>query len=102
MGLGPWTLTAEIELKIGDSVVSKGPYKLVVHFEEQKTWSLVVTEYFGRGYVPTKVVAKVTGTMGELLPIVENMTIKLEASGTRGKFVPDWGMSPLLAEFAAA
>lgn len=96
------TLTTEVDLKIGDSVVPKGSYKLVAHFDEQKNWSLVVAEDLGRGSVPTKVVAKTAGTIGELSEAVENMTIKLEASGTSGKFVLDWGTARLVAEFAAA
>ena len=55
----------------------------------------------GTSQVSNRKSAKVTGTMGELSRIIENMTIKLEASGTRGKFVLDWRMSRLVAEFAA-
>ena len=96
------TLTTDVDLKIGDSIVPKGSYKLVAHFDEEKNWSLVVAEDVGRGSVPTKVVAKTAGTIGELSESIENMTITLEASGTSGKFVLDWGTSRLVAEFAAA
>ncbi len=96
------TLTTDVELKLGDMTVPKGSYTLVAHFDENKQWSLVVAEGLGGDFSPTKVVAKTTGTISKLDTAVDNMTIKLEASGDKGKLVLDWGTARLTAEFSAA
>ncbi len=96
------TLTTDVDLKFGDMTVPKGSYTLVAHFDENKKWSLVVAEGLGSGFKPTKVVAKTAGTISKLDTAVENMVIKLEASGDQGKLILDWGTARLVAEFAAA
>jgi hypothetical protein len=96
------TLTTDVDLKLGESIVPKGTYTLVAHFDQDKNWSLVVAEGLGAGFEPTKVIAKTTGTMEELAEAVENMTIKLESHGSNGKLLLDWGTARLVAEFAAA
>ena len=96
------TLTTDVDLKFGDMTVPKGSYKLVAHFDENKQWSLIVAEELGGGFKPTKVVGKVAGTIAKLDAEVENMVIKLEASGDQGKLILDWGTARLTAEFSAA
>ena len=96
------TLTTDVDLKFGDMTVPKGSYTLVAHFDENKKWSLIVTEDVGGGFKPTKVVGKVAGTIAKLDAEVENMVIKLEASGDQGKLILDWGTARLTAEFSAA
>ncbi len=96
------TLTTDVDLKFGDMTVPKGSYTLVAHFDENKKWSLVVAEGLGSGFKPTKVVAKTAGTISKLDTAVENMVIKLEASGDQGKLILDWGTARLTAEFSAA
>jgi hypothetical protein len=96
------TLTTDVDLKFGTTVVPKGTYKLVAHLSENKKWSLVVAEDLGSGFKPTKVVGQVDGTIAENQTPVENMTIKLEPSGDKTKFILDWGAARLTAEFSAA
>ena len=96
------TLTTDVDLKFGDTTVPKGTYTLVAHFDENKQWSLIVAEGLDGGFRPTKVVGKAAGSISKLDAEVENMVIKLEASGTDGKLVLDWGTARLIAEFSAA
>jgi hypothetical protein len=96
------TLTTDVPLKVGGSVVPKGTYKLVAHLSADKKWSLVVAEDLGSGFKPTKVVAEAPGTITTLDQAVENMTIKLEGDGSKAKLILDWGNARLVAEFAAA
>ncbi|HJS75612.1 MAG TPA: DUF2911 domain-containing protein [Vicinamibacteria bacterium] len=96
------TLTTAVDLKFGDKVVPKGTYKLVAHLSADKKWSLVVAEDLGSGSAPTKVVGEAPGTIGKTDAPVENMTIKLEGAGNKGKFILDWGNARLTAEFTAA
>ena len=96
------TLTTDVDLKFGSTVVPKGTYKLVAHLSEDKKWSLIVAEDLGSGSKPTKVIGQAEGTIGKTDAPVENMTIKLEAAGTKGKFILDWGNARLTAEFTAA
>jgi hypothetical protein len=98
----PTTLTTDVNLKFGDTVVPKGTYKLVAHLSEDKKWSLVVAEDLGSGFKPTKVIGQANGTISTNATPVETMTIKLEASGSKGTFVLDWGNARLTAEFTAA
>ncbi|MGH9324872.1 MAG: DUF2911 domain-containing protein [Vicinamibacteria bacterium] len=96
------TLTTDVDLKVGDAVVPKGTYKLVAHLSEDKKWTLVVAEDLGSGSKPTKVIAQTQGTIGTTDTVTENMTIKLEGAGSKGKFILDWGKARLMAEFSAA
>jgi len=96
------TLTTDVDLKFGSSVVPKGTYKLVAHLAEDKTWSLVVAEDLGSGSKPTKVIGQAKGVISSTEAPVENMTIKLEGAGSRGKLILDWGNARLTAEFSAA
>jgi hypothetical protein len=96
------TLTTAVDLKFGDKVVPKGTYKLVAHLSADKKWTLVVAEDLGSGSTPTKVVGEAPGTIGKTEAPVENMTIKLEGAGPKGKFILDWGNARLTAEFTAA
>ena len=96
------TLTTDVDLKFGDMTVPKGSYKLVAHFDDNKKWSLVVAEDLGGGFKPTRVVGKAAGSISKLDSTVENMTIKLEANGSKGKLILDWGTARLTAEFSAA
>ena len=98
----PTTLTTDVDLKFGSTVVPKGTYKLVAHLSEDKKWSLVVAEDLGSGSEPTKVIGQVNGTISSPEAPVENMTIKLEAAGSKAKFILDWGNARLTAEFTAA
>ena len=95
------TLTTDVPLNFGGMTVPKGEYKLVAHFDENKQWSLIVAEDLGGGFKPTKVVGKAEGTISKLDANVENMTIKLEADGGKGKFVLDWGTARMTAGFSA-
>lgn len=96
------TLTTDVALKFGDTVVPKGTYKLVAHLSQDKKWSLVVAEDLGSGFKPTKVVGEANGIISTNATPVENMTIKLEGTGAKGKFILDWGNARLTAEFTAA
>jgi hypothetical protein len=96
------TLTTDVALKFGDMVVPKGTYTLVAHLSEDKKWSLIVAEDLGSGSKPTKVIGQVDGTIGSPEAPAENMTIKLEATGSKGKFILDWGNARLTALFTAA
>ncbi len=96
------TLTTNVDLKFGDMVVPKGTYSLVAHLSEDKKWSLVVAEELGSGSKPTKVIGRVDGIISSPEAPVENMTIKLEAAGSKGKFILDWGNARLTALFTAA
>lgn len=96
------TLTTDVDLKVGDTVVPKGTYTLVAHFSEDKTWSLVLADGLGSGFKPNKVIAQTPGTVSKLDQEVETMTIKLESNGSKGKLVLDWGNARLTAEFQAA
>jgi hypothetical protein len=96
------TLTTDVDLKVGGTVVPKGTYKLVAHLSADKKWSLVVAEDLGSGFKPTKVVAEAPGTIAKIDEAVENMVIKLEVEGAKAKLVLDWGNARLTAEFAAA
>ncbi len=96
------TLTTAVDLKFGSMVVPKGTYKLVAHLSADKKWSLIVAEDLGSGAKPTKVLGEAAGTIGKTEAPVENMTIKLEAAGTKAKFILDWGNARLTAEFTAA
>jgi hypothetical protein len=96
------TLTTDVDLKFGGTVVPKGSYKLVAHFSDDKKWSLVVAEDLGAGFKPTKVIAQAPGTVSKLDAVAENMTIKLETAAGKGKLVLDWGNARLTAEFTAA
>lgn len=96
------TFVTAVDLKFGDMTVPKGSYKLVAHFAEDKSWSLVVAEDLGGGFAPTKVVGKVAGAISTLDAAVDNMTIKLEGNGSKGKLILDWGTARLTAEFSAA
>jgi Protein of unknown function (DUF2911) len=96
------TLTTDVDLKVGDTVVPKGTYTLVAHFSEDKKWSLVLAEELGSGFKPTKIAAQTPGTISKTDQAVETMTIKLESSGGKGKLVLDWGNARLTAEFQAA
>jgi hypothetical protein len=98
----PTTLTTDVDLKFGDTVVPKGTYKLVAHLSQDKKWSLVVAEDLGSGFKPTRVIGQANGLISSSSTPVENMTIKLEGSGSKGKFILDWGNARLTAEFAAA
>lgn len=95
-------LTTDVDLKVGDTVVPKGTYTLVAHFSEDKKWSLVLADELGSGFKPTKVVAETAGMISKTDQAVENMTIKLEANGAKGKLILDWGNARLTAEFQAA
>jgi hypothetical protein len=96
------TLTTDVDLKFGGTVVPKGTYKLVAHLSAENKWSLIVAEDIGSGSKPTKVIAEAPGTITKLDAAAENMTIKLEAAGAKGKLVLDWGNARLVAEFTAA
>jgi hypothetical protein len=96
------TLTTDVALQLGDMTVPKGSYTLVAHFDENKQWSLIVAEGLAGDFSPTKVIARTSGTISKLDSAVENMTIKLESSGAKGKLVLDWGTARLTAEFSAA
>ncbi len=96
------TLETSVDLKFGDMVVPSGSYKLVAHLSDDGKWSLIVAEDLGSGFKPTKVVGQATGTIAKTDAIVENMVIKLEADGSKGKLILDWGNARLTAEFAAA
>jgi hypothetical protein len=96
------TLTTDVDLKFGDSVVPKGTYTLVAHLSDDKKWTLVVAEDLGSGSKPTKVFGEASGTVSSSSTPVENMTITLEGSGSKGKFILDWGNARLTAEFTAA
>jgi hypothetical protein len=96
------TLTSDVDLKFGNTVVPKGTYKLVAHLSEDKKWSLVVAEDLGSGSKPTKVIGQAPGTISSTEAPVENMIIKLETAGSKGRFILDWGNARLTAEFTAA
>lgn len=96
------TLTTDVDLDFGGMKVPKGTYKLVAHFDENQAWSLIVAEDLGGGFQPTTVVAKAAGRISKLDEPVENMTIKLEANGAKGKLVLDWGTARLTADFTPA
>ncbi|HSF15630.1 MAG TPA: DUF2911 domain-containing protein [Vicinamibacteria bacterium] len=96
------TLTTDVDLKVGEATVPKGTYTLVAYFSEDKEWSLVVADGVGSGSKPTKIVAQVPGIVSKTDAVVENMTIKLEANGSAGKLVLEWGTARLTAEFSAA
>jgi hypothetical protein len=96
------TLTTDVDLKFGSMVVPKGTYKLVAHLSEDKKWTLVVAEDLGSGFKPTKVVGQADGAISSTSTTVENMTISIEAAGSKGKFILDWGNTRLTAEFTAA
>jgi hypothetical protein len=98
----PTTLTTDVALKVGGTVVPKGSYKLVARLSEDKKWSLVLAEDLGAGFKPTKVVAETAGMISKLDAIAEVMTIKLESQGGTAKLILDWGNARLTAEFAAA
>lgn len=98
----PTTLTTDVDLKVGGTLVPKGSYKLVAHFSEDKKWSLVVAEDLGMGFKPTKVVAETSGTVSKLDTMTEVMTIRLESQGGKAKLTLDWGNARLTAELAAA
>jgi hypothetical protein len=98
----PTTLTTDVDLKFGETVVPKGTYKLVAHLSEDKKWTLVVAEDLGSGSQPTKVIGQADGTISSNATPVENMTIKLEGAGSKGKFILDWGNARLTAEFTSA
>jgi hypothetical protein len=96
------TLTTDVDLKVGGTVVPKGTYKLVAHLSEDKKWSLVIAEDLGSGFKPTKVIAEAPGTIAKIDETAENMVIKLEVEGGKAKLVLDWGNARLMAEFSAA
>ena len=96
------TFTTTVDLKFGDMVVPKGSYKLLAHFDESKTWTLIVAEDLSGSFKPTNIVGEVAGVVSTLDTAVNNMTIKLEASGDEGKLILDWGTARLTAEFSAA
>jgi len=96
------TITTDVDLKFGSMVVPKGTYKLVAHLSADKKWSLIVAEDLGSGSAPTKVIGQAEGTIGATETTVDNMTIKLEVAGAKGKFILDWGNARLTAEFTAA
>lgn len=96
------TLTTDVDLQVGGSVVPKGTYTLVAHFDENKNWSLVIAEDLGSGFQPTKVVAQTKGKIAETDEVVENMIIELDTSGDKGTLTVAWGKARLSAEFAAA
>lgn len=96
------TLTTDVALNFGGMTVPKGSYTLVAHFDDNGKWSLIVADGVGSGSKPTKVVGEAAGTIAKLDAEVENMVIKLEASGEKGKLVLDWGTARLTAEFSAA
>jgi hypothetical protein len=98
----PTTLTTDVDLKFGGTVVPKGTYKLVAHLSEDKKWTLVVAEDLGSGSKPTKVIGQADGMVTSNSSPVENMTITLEGSGSKAKFILDWGNARLTAEFTAA
>jgi Protein of unknown function (DUF2911) len=98
----PTTLTTDVDIKVGGTVVPKGTYKLVAHFSEDKKWSLVIAEDLGAGFKPTKVVAETAGMVSTLDSPAELMTIKLESQSGKAKLVLDWGNARLTAELAAA
>lgn len=95
------TFTTAVDLKFGDMTVPKGSYTLLAHFAEDKTWSLVVADGVTGGS-PTKVVGKVAGTIEKLDKETNNMTIKLEGMGDKGKLTLEWGQARMTAEFSAA
>ena len=96
------SLKTDVDLKFGDMTVPKGSYKLVAHFSDSESWSLIVAEDLGRGFKPTKVIGKAPGSVSKMDSTVENMTIKIEAEGSSAKFVIEWGTARFVAEFAAA
>jgi hypothetical protein len=96
------TLTTDVDLKVGDTVVPKGTYTLVAHFAEDKSWSLVLAEDLGAGFAPTKVIAQTAGKISESGDVVENMTITLDAKGNEGTLTVAWGKARLTAAFQAA
>lgn len=96
------TLTTDVDLKVGDTVVPKGTYTLVAHFDENKNWKLVLAEGLGMGFVPTKVIAETPGTISETADVIENMTIQLEGEGDQGTLTVAWGKARLTASFQAA
>lgn len=98
----PTTLTTEVDLMFGNHKVAKGKYTLVAHFTEKGEWELVIAEGTGSGWAPQGEVGRVAGKISKIDSAVENMTIKLEAEGSKGKLVLDWGTARLIAEFDAA
>jgi hypothetical protein len=96
------TLTTAVDLKLGDTVVPKGTYTLVAHFDENKKWSLIIADELGGGFEPKTVIAKIGGMISELDTAVDNMTITLEVEGSKGMLHLDWGTARLSAAFSAA
>lgn len=96
------TLTTDVPIKLGSGTVPEGSYTLVAHLSENKEWSIIVADGVGAGSKPTKVIAQAPSTLTKLDAPVENMVIKLEASGTNGKLVLEWGTARLTTEFQAA
>jgi hypothetical protein len=48
------------------------------------------------------VIGQAPGTISSTEAPVENMIIKLETAGSKGRFILDWGNARLTAEFTAA
>ena len=98
----PTKLTTDVALKFGDQQVPAGEYTLVAELTEGGQWNLVVAEGVGSGWQPTKVVAKAPMAKSKTDVSVENMKIKLEGDGAKGKLVVEWGTNRLTTDFSAA
>ena len=95
----PTTLTSNVALRFGDSIVPSGTFTLVAYFSEDGGWSLVIADELGSGFRPVNIIGRVDGIVSKREVEAENMVIALEEGEGRGLFVLDWGMARLTAEF---
>ncbi len=80
----PTTLTTDIDLKFGDTLVKKGKYVLRAKLVEKEKWLLLIKQ-------EDTVVAEVPLAYAQAASPEEQVTIKLEKQGDGGKFLLQWG-----------
>lgn len=90
------TLSTEIDLKFGDSLVPKGKYALKARAEAEQKWYLLIQKEGG------STVAEVPLAFRKSEGSTELLTIELKEKGKEGEFVLQWGNLMLSTDFQKA
>lgn len=97
------TLVTEVGLSMGEGgLVAPGKYVLLLKYEGEDNWRLIVATGASRGSQPQGVVAEVALETNKLGASVEELTITLSSEENRGKLTIEWGETQMVTDFSVA
>ncbi len=97
---GATTLTTDIPLRVGGTIVPKGKHILIAQFTGKRSWNLIFSKESVFEFQESDKIAEVKGMLADTEEMVDRVTISLESNGKKGKLLLNWGKFRLEAPFS--